>query len=142
MSTVRRPIAIASLILGLALTVASLVVMFNVWKTLDRFRSEPSHDTYFVMPGAEILLVYALGLAASMVYRSRSRPFEAGAVLVWCSHLVVTSMLLLVALFLTQPAPTLAVLMLLAAILPVMLLAHGMALTAGAVLVLRANRQG
>jgi hypothetical protein len=109
-----------------------------MWLAMQLVRSNQIQDTYFIMPGASILLIFGVGVAGDLAFRSRAMRFGRRAVVIWRTHLLFTSALVLAALAAaTQAEMTSPALILVLATTPLLLVAHGTALAAGGVVVLR-----
>ena len=121
------------------LSVAGAGLTASAWAALQFVRSNQPHDTYFVMPGATLLILFGVGALGDIAFRRHAFELGRHANLVWRTHLFVTTVLLVAVLVAAgQSYMTWAAVIVLLGATPLMLVAHGVALTAGGVVVLRA----
>jgi hypothetical protein len=137
MTSIRERIAIAALVVGTLLAAGALASIANlVWVLTRPPAPDQLVDTYYVLPSPWItVVVFAVGVVGDAVFRVRAAGFGREAVLIWRTHLVFTTALLAVWLIAGMRAEiTQQVAIVIYATCPLMLLAHGVALAAGAMI--------
>ena len=139
-----RPyVATAAIIAGAALllvTANSAVDAVRVARQV--YSSTPNiHDTYFVVPQIRIgLFIYAAGVLGDLAFRAMSVTLGRPARVLWQTHFVVTTLLILIASALNSGRVIAAdwqTSLLVNGIYVLMLLAHGAALVAAGILFIR-----
>lgn len=123
----------------LLVTVASTV---NAIRLLSEVLESPRLDFYFVVPPTwNGLLLYGVGVVGDLIFRGTAVPLGRPARTLWQTHLVVTTLLILVALAAGAVAPSdWRMALVLNGLYVVMLVAHGTALVLGGMLFLRAAK--
>lgn len=143
MTRIARPAALTAIVIGVVLaTAGAAALVASGWVGVQFLRSSTLHDTYFMAPGVSMLVVFGIGVASDIVFRSQATRFGRRAVLVWRTHLAFTTVLIVAAGVATARAQmTWPSLILFTAVIPLMLIAHGVGLVAGGMVVLRAGKQ-
>lgn len=144
MARLRRPLALAAIVSGAALLVVAAAATVNGVRVLMQLHpANQIHDTYFVVPSIWTgLLIYAAGVVGDIAFRGTAKEVGRPAPAIWQSHLLLTTLLLIVAL--AARVGTLVdtywqMALVLNATLILLLLAHGAALALGGALLLRAR---
>ena len=136
----RQHFAIAAVAVGLLLAATGAVLSASVWNVVQSVARTQQHDTYFVMPGMSLLILFGVGVVGGIVFRRHSAKVVPGGDFIWQAHLAVTTVLLAAAfLAAAQSDKTWTLITVTLASAPLMLLAHGSALAAGGLIALRAK---
>jgi len=137
----RQHFAIAAVAVGALLAATGAVFSASAWNLVRSVATTQQHDTYFVMPGMSLLILFSVGVVGDIVFRRHSAKLALRGDFIWQAHLAVTTVLLLAALLAAaQSDKAWALITVALASAPLMLLAHGAALAAGGVIVLRAKK--
>lgn len=143
MARLRRQVAVAAIIAGGVLLVAVAALTVNaIWLGTQGVASNQVHDTYFIVPSIWIgLIIFGVGAVGDMAFRGGAARFGRPAPAIWQSHLLFTTVLIIVALAaMALMDMTWEMAVFLYAIYGLMLLAHGTALALGGMLVLRIDK--
>ena len=136
----RQHFAIAAVAVGVIVAIAGAAFTVSVWNAVQFVAATQLHDAYIVMPGMALLILFAVGVLGDIAFRCHAAKFAQHADLIWKAHLLVTSVLLIGTFMATsQSHKTWPMLIVVLATTPLMLVAHGVALAAGGLVVLRTN---
>src|SRR6185369_1104039 len=134
MARLRQQVALVAVILGSVVAVAGTALIANAIGLGTRLlASSQPHDTYYVVSTAWLsLLIFGVGAAGDMAFRSEAKRLGGRAALIWQTHLLFTTVLIIAWLVAGRQAqmtwPAVSVLFFTN---PLMFIAHGAALAAG-----------
>jgi hypothetical protein len=141
----RRKIAIVAIVAGGMVVVAVAALTVNaIWLGAQLVASSPDvQDIYFIVPSVWIgLIIFGVGAVGDMAFRGGAARLGRPASTIWQSHLLFTTVLIIVALATRGLlGMTWQTALVLHAMYGLMLLAHGAALVFGGMLVLRTDKR-
>jgi hypothetical protein len=137
-----RRLAIAAVAVGLLAVLTGTGLTVGVCNSVWFIRSRDIHDVYFVtfvIPGIwALLLIFGVGFIADIAFRRQAENLGPRAAFICRAHLLITTVLFTAWLVAAAQAEvTWPVAIVLLTTIPLMILAHGIALTAGGLVVLR-----
>jgi hypothetical protein len=143
MAPVRQRIALVAIVVGAVLAVAGMALAANaIWVASRPVAPDQPFDAYYVWPSPWLIpAVFSVGALGDMALRKPATRFGRRAPLIWRTHLLFTTALLIAWLAAgAQVEMTWHVKLLFYATYPLMLIAHGAALAAGGMLVSRGDQ--